>query len=409
MSGPLHGTQVVELGGWVVGPSTAAILADWGADVLKVEPPDGDPNRAWTTGRNPTFELDNRGKRSMTLDVDTEAGRQVLFSLLEDTDVFVTNLRPRSLDSLGLDYRSVADRLPRLVYAQITGYGLEGPDRDRPAYDGGAFWARGGVLAGMMAPGVQPPSSPGGSGDHMTAVSTVAGIAAALVARQRTGRGQLVSSSLLRSAIYAVGSDLNQFLRTGSGFPVRPRSEATNPLYNSYRCRDGRYIFLLGLQPDRHWEPVVAALGRPGLLTDPRFATVAARAANASHLIAIMDGCFASADREAWAGTLDAHGVWWAPLQRTADLPDDPQVVASGAFVDVPTGEGPAAMVASPVDFSNTVWSVSRRAPEAGEHTEEVLLERGADWDQISELRASGAFGCTADTMSVRREGVPEG
>lgn len=393
MPGPLTGVRVVEVGGWVVGPSAAAVLADWGADVVKVEAPAGDPGREWATGRNPTFELDNRGKRSITLDLKVDRGREVLEALLARADVLVTNLRPRVLASFGLDYEALAERFPRLVYAAITGYGSTGPDHERAAYDSGAFWGRAGVLATMTLPGRELPATPGGSGDHVTSVAAVAGIAAALVARARTGRGQMVSTSLLRAGIFTVGSDVNRVLRLGQAFPIRPRTDVPNPLYNSYTCRDGRRLFLLGLQPDRHWAPVVAALGRPELGADPRFATAADRAANGPALIAILDEAFAAAVLADWAEVLDAHGVWWAPVQGPEDLPGDPQAVASGAFVEVPTAEGPVPMVASPVDFSATPWSVSRRTPEAGEHTEELLLELGMDWDGITGLHGSGALG----------------
>jgi crotonobetainyl-CoA:carnitine CoA-transferase CaiB-like acyl-CoA transferase len=389
----LEGTRVIDLGTFVVGPSAAAILADWGADVVKVEPPDGDPNRAWTTDRNPTFELDNRGKRSITLNLRVRSAIDVLLDLLTDADVLVTNLRPGVLETLGLDYESLAERYPRLVYAAITGYGSEGPDRDRAAYDGGAFWARAGVLASMTLPGAELPFAPGGSGDHITAVTAVAGIAAALVNRARTGRGQQVSTSLFRAGIFTIGADVNRVLRVGQAFGTRHRTEVPNPLYNSYRCADDRQLFLLGLQPDRHWESLVAALDAPALLTDTRFGSALDRAANAPALIAILSEAFASAGFAEWAARLDAHGMWWAPVQGPMDIPNDPQARAAGAFVEAPVTEGTATMVATPVDFSATPWAVARRAPEIGEHTEELMLERGLSWEQISTLREAGAFG----------------
>jgi crotonobetainyl-CoA:carnitine CoA-transferase CaiB-like acyl-CoA transferase len=393
MPGPLDGTRVIDLGGWVVGPSAAAILADWGADVVKIEPPDGDPNRAWTTDRNPTFELDNRGKRSITLDLRVPEGVGVLLELLTDADVLVTNLRPRVLESLGLDYESLAARYPALVYAAITGYGSQGPDRDRAAYDGGAFWARAGVLASMTLPDAELPFTPGGSGDHITAITAVAGIAAALASRARSGRGQQVSTSLFRSGIFTIGADVNRVLRLGEAFGTRHRTDVFNPLYNSYECADGRHLFLLGLQPDRHWAPLVAALEAPELLDDPRFSGARERAANASALIAILSSRFASAPFAEWTARLDAHDMWWAPVQGPLDIPHDPQAVAAGAFIEAPVTEGTATMVATPVDFSDTPWEVARRAPEIGEHTEELLLERGLSWEKISDLRDRGALG----------------
>jgi crotonobetainyl-CoA:carnitine CoA-transferase CaiB-like acyl-CoA transferase len=393
MAGPLEGTRVIDLGTFVVGPSAAAILADWGADVIKIEPPDGDPNRAWTTDRNPTFELDNRGKRSITLDLKVPEALGVLHELLSDADVLVTNLRPRVLESFALDYPSIADRYPALVYAAITGYGDRGPDRDRAAYDGGAFWARAGVLATMTLPDGELPYAPGGSGDHITAITSVAGIGAALANRAKTGRGQQVSTSLFRAGIFTIGADVNRVLRLGDAFGTRRRTEVPNPLYNSYQCADGRHLFLLGLQPDRHWEALVAAVDSPQLLTDPRFATAMDRAVNAPALIGLLSAVFASDNYAHWTAALDAHGMWWAPIQGPMDIPDDPQAVAAGAFIEAPVTEGMATMVATPVDFSATPWSVSRRAPEVGEHTEELLLERGLTWDQISALREAGALG----------------
>jgi len=385
--------RVIDLGTFVVGPSAAAILADWGADVIKVEPPDGDPNRAWTTDRNPTFELDNRGKRSITLNLRVRDAIEVLLDLVSAADVLVTNLRPGVLENLGLDYASLAERFPRLVYAAITGYGSQGPDRDRAAYDGGAFWARAGVLASMTLPGGDLPFAPGGSGDHVTAITAVAGIAAALASRASTGRGQQVSTSLFRAGIFTIGADVNRVLRVGEAFGTRNRTEVPNPLYNSYRCADDRHLFLLGLQPDRHWESLVAALGDPELLADPRFAGARERAANAPALIAILSEAFASASLADWSAKLDAHGMWWAPVQGPMDIPNDPQAVAAGAFIEAPVTEGTATMVATPVDFSATPWGIARRAPETGEHTEEILLERGKSWEQISALRDSGALG----------------
>ncbi|HMD46835.1 MAG TPA: CaiB/BaiF CoA-transferase family protein [Acidimicrobiales bacterium] len=393
MPGPMSGIKVVELGVWVVGPSVAALLADWGADVVKIEPPAGDPGRAWTTDRNPVFELDNRGKRSITLDLWNDVATEVAGKLLGAADVFVTNLRPAALVSLAMDDATLVNAHPGLVYAHVTGYGSSGSERDRPAYDAGAFWSRAGVFGAMTPPGAPLPHPPGGSGDHVTSLAALGGVAAALYARQQTGRGQVVSTSLLRAGIFTVGSDVNMALRLGTTFAPRPRTEAPNPLYNAYRTSDDRWLFLLGLQPDRHWEPVLEALGRRDLLEDDRFTTTAARAQNAPELIALMSEEFTTRDFASWSDRLDEVGVWWAPVQTPLDVIDDPAATGSGAFVSVPVTEGTGTMVAGPVDFSGTPWEVSRRAPEAGEHTEEILLELGYDWNAISGLRAAGALG----------------
>jgi crotonobetainyl-CoA:carnitine CoA-transferase CaiB-like acyl-CoA transferase len=237
------------------------------------------------------------------------------------------------------------------------------------------------------------PAAPGGAGDHVTAITTVAGVAAALFAREATGRGQHVTASLLRAGMFMMGFDVNTALRRGAPFVPSRRTEARNPLYNTYRAGDGRWFHLLGLQPDRHWDALVRAIGEGPLHDDPRFATGAGRAEHAPEVIELLDGVFGAAPMSEWSARFDAADVWWAPVQAPFDLLSDPQAEASGAFVEAPTADGTTTMVASPVDFSGTPWRIARRVPEAGEHTEEVLLEMGHDWGSISRLREEGAFG----------------
>jgi crotonobetainyl-CoA:carnitine CoA-transferase CaiB-like acyl-CoA transferase len=390
----------VELGFWVAGPTAGGILADWGAEVVKIEPPDGDPFRGLFMGAtgqdmplNPPFELDNRGKRSIALNLTTAAARDIALALIDRADVVITNLRPAALARVGLDYPALSARHPGLVYASITGYGDSGPDRDRPAYDIGAFWSRAGIAAALTPLGGDPPYQRGAFGDHIAGITTAGSVAAALFHRQQSGRGQLVTTSLLRVGVFVLGWDTNTTLRLG--VPVTPytRSSAPNPLISSYRAGDGRWFWLLGLQGDRHWPDLLRAVDRPQWLTDPRFTTIKLRRQNSVELVAELDAIFVTRPLHEWGEILDRAGMWWAPVQTTEQVIEDPQAIAAGAFVDVPLPDGTSArMVASPVDFSETRWHPRGTAPELGQHTEEILLELGHDWAAIAGFKECGAI-----------------
>jgi crotonobetainyl-CoA:carnitine CoA-transferase CaiB-like acyl-CoA transferase len=391
--GPLSGISVVELAGFIVGPSAAAVLADWGADVVKIESPEGDPSRGWPGDLNPWFELDNRGKRSITLDLKTTSGQQIADELLANADIFVTNLRIPALEALGLDYGSLEPRFPQLIYLSITGFGLAGPDRDRAAYDAGAFWSRSGAMLAMTPEGADLPNPAGGTGDHMTAMAAVAGATAALMARTRTGLGQHVTTSLLRAGMFMIGCDMASALRLGNVTPPRSRKDAHNPLYNTYRTKDGRWLFLLGLQPQRHLASIANAVGVPRLADDPRFSSFEALAEHRAELLELLNQAFLSKSFNEWERDLDANGVWWTPVRAPMDTLTDSQVQAAGAFVDSPVTDGTVQAIASPVDFLGTPWSIDKRAPEAGEHTEEILLSLGYTWESIGTLQEAGVFG----------------
>jgi crotonobetainyl-CoA:carnitine CoA-transferase CaiB-like acyl-CoA transferase len=391
----MEGIKVVEVGMWVAGPAAGGILGDWGADVLKIEPPDGDPMRGLLSGivegANPPFELDNRNKRGIGLNLSTEEGRAVAAELVDAADVFVSNARPGALARAGLDHATVSTRNPRLVYAHITGYGLEGEDRDRAAFDVGAFWSRAGVAASLAPEGTPLPYQRGGMGDHMAGLATAGAISAALFARERTGEGQLVSVSLLRIGMYMMGWDINMASRLG--IPTTPMTVATppNPMISAYTAGDGRRFWLLGLQGDRLWPDLLRAIERPEWASDPRFESMAARFMN-GELVIELNEVFAAKPMDEWAAIFDREDVWWAPVQHAHDVVTDPQARAAGGFVSVPVEGGePVEMVATPIDFGGTPWAPRSMPPEFAQHTEEVLLELGYDWDRIIELKELGA------------------
>jgi crotonobetainyl-CoA:carnitine CoA-transferase CaiB-like acyl-CoA transferase len=380
LAGVLDNYRVIELGVWVAGPSAGGVLADWGADVIKVEPPDGDPMRrvfqviaGHGQTESPPFDLDNRGKRSIVLDLKQADARARLHQLIASADVFLTNLRPDALDRLGLGHEQLLSDNPHLVYALVTGYGLAGPEAHRPGYDVGGFWARTGVAA-TLAPGEQPPPNVrGGFGDHVTGLATVSGILGALLERERTGRGQLVETSLLRTGLYCLGWDLGIQMRFGKLNGPTARTEEINPLVNSYCAGDGRWFWLLGVESQRHWPNLCRSLGRDDLIDDERFADGRGRRHNAAALVALLDDEFASRSRAELAAAFDEHGVWWQPVLTPAEVIEDPQAIAAGAFVDVPAGqESPAhRAVASPVTFHGGMPPVGP-VPGLGEHTETV-------------------------------------
>jgi crotonobetainyl-CoA:carnitine CoA-transferase CaiB-like acyl-CoA transferase len=399
MPGPLEGIRVVELGFWVAGPSAAAILGDWGADVIKIEPPNGDPSRGFLASVagvpipvNPLFELDNRGKRSVVLNLDTDEGRSIARALIDRADVFVTNVRPRVLEEAGLPYEELRQSNSGLVFCQVTGYSPDGPDRDRAAYDVGAFWARGGVAALLTAPGHEFPQQRYGMGDHMAGSTAAGAVCAALLARSRTGQGQRLAVSLLRMGAYMVGSDLSVALRLGIIFEPYDHQHAINPIINCFQAGDGLWLWLLLLQADRHWPDLCRAIGRDDLLSDPRFVDMLVRRDNAPALVEELDRVFATKTLAEWGEIFDRENVWWAPVNSVSDMLQDTVVHDAGVFVDIPGPEGEIKGVASPTDFYGTPWEPQGYAPELGQHTEEVLLELGYDWDQIVALKESSVI-----------------
>ena len=397
---PLAGIKIIELGIWVAGPAASGILADWGAEVIKIETPAGDPARSFgqmlggDLPINPPFELDNRAKRSMVLDLNSKAGMDIALELIDSSDVFMTNLRKSAVEDLGLTYEKLSKRNPKLVYCAITGYGTKGPDADRPAYDIAAYWARSGIASMLTPPGANPPFQRGGMGDHTVGLAGASAITAGLLHRERTGKGRFVSTSLFRSGMYTISFDLNVRLLWGLTMNVGTREAMGNPAINNYTAKDEKRFWIVGLEGSRHWPPLAKVVGHPEWLEDEKFATPQARAQNAQELIAALDEIFAQKTMAEWEKEFAKEpDFFWAPMNTIDQLIEDPQFEPAGAMVSVPTDSGSVQMAATPVDFDGVPPTPRGLAPELGEHTLEILTEAGKSKKDIEELKKAGAFG----------------
>ncbi|OYW30411.1 MAG: CoA transferase [Caulobacter sp. 12-67-6] len=391
----LEGLRVIELATYIAAPGAAGIMADWGADVIKVESPEGDPMRrffdtiASQQDANPVFELDNRGKRAVVLDIRSDTGREAMKALVATADVFLTNVRPGALARAGLDHEALKAVNPRLIYCSLTGYGLEGPDADKAGMDVAAFWSRAGVGSITAPKGAEPFPIRTGMGDHVTSLATVSAILAAVFERQTTGVGRLVETSLLRAGVYAIGSDMAIQLRFGKLASTRGRREAIQPLANFFKTRDGRWICLLPRQGATDWARIAEAAGRPELVDDPRFASAKARRENTALLVDLLDAAFGEMDYETVANALDAGDLTWAPYQtpRERELVGDPQAEAAGCFVDTPDGAGGTFKApASPARFPGALDGPRGPAPKLGADTAAVFKELGWTEDRIAAL-----------------------
>lgn len=394
MTAPLAGIRVVELASFVAAPAAGALLADLGAEVVKVEIPEGElyrhsrPKLLGIKSDFPEaahFQMDNRGKRSLALDLTREPARAALAQLVDRADVFLTNMLGHRLARYGLDAATLRARRPELIVAALSGYGPEGPDAARPAFDYAAYWARTGFMDLMHEPDAPPAYQRPGIGDHAAALALVSGILAALRVRDQTGAGQTIDVSLMHIGFYVLGNDSAQTLATGLTPPRHDRRAPRNPLWNQYRTRDDRWLFLVMIESDRYWAPFCRAIGRADLLADERFANAPSRYKSSAALVAILDEVFAARTLSEWQRDFADQPLIWAPVWTLAEAVHDPQARAAGVFtpVDHPTA-GRYETVAPPIRMSDHPMRGERPAPALGADGPAVLREAGLDEDAIA-------------------------
>jgi crotonobetainyl-CoA:carnitine CoA-transferase CaiB-like acyl-CoA transferase len=402
MPRPLEGVRVIEVAQWWFVPSGGAVLADWGADVIKVEHPvTGDPQRGLVTsgffpptgGVNFMMEQSNRGKRSVGIDLGNPRGLEVLHRLVKDADVFLTNFLPAARRKLHIDVDDIRTINPKIVYARGHGHGVRGPDVEKGGYDAASFWSRGGIAHALTPPGAaRPIMQRAAFGDSAGGMTTAGGIAAALFHRARTGEPSVVDVSLLGTAMWILAPDIVLAKFTDQEMPAFDRTQAPNPIVNSYQTQDGRWIFLNMLQPDRFWADFCRHIDRPDMITDPRFESGMARFQNREACVAELDAVFASRPLAAWREKLATVEGVWAPMQTAKEVGHDVQALANGYLAEVDRGDGTTfTLVASPVQFDETPPTL-RPGPDMGQHTEAVLLDLGYTWDDLAALKEAGAI-----------------
>jgi crotonobetainyl-CoA:carnitine CoA-transferase CaiB-like acyl-CoA transferase len=402
MSQVLSGIRVVEVAQWWFVPSAGAVLADWGADVIKVEHPvTGDPQRGLVTsgffpdtgGVNFMMEQSNRGKRSVGIDIGTPGGRDVLMKLVETADVFLTNFLPPARRRLGIDVDDVRKVNPRVVYVRGHGQGAHGPDAEKGGYDAASFWSRGGIAHALTPPGAAAPIMQRAAfGDSAGGMTVAGGIAAALLHRERGGTPPVVDVSLLGTAMWILAPDIVMAKLTDAEMPKFSRTEAPNPIVNSYKTKDDRWLFLSMLQPDKFWADLCTHIGRADMIGDEKFSSGMARFMNRQECVAELAKTFASKTLAEWRTLLDDVEGVWAPMLTAKEIGDDPQAHANGYLSEVDRGDGTHfTLVANPVQFDEARPTLTP-APDCGQHTEEVLLSLGLSWEELGALKEAGAI-----------------
>jgi crotonobetainyl-CoA:carnitine CoA-transferase CaiB-like acyl-CoA transferase len=401
MGRPLDGIKVVEVAMWAFVPAAGGMLADMGATVIKVEPPTGDPLRGLQTGLNrdnqPAFDFSwesyNRGKQSITLDLKHEAGVAVLYRLIADADVFLTNLLPPARNKMGIDAQTLRSRFPKLIYATGSAVGQNGPDADKGGFDAITFWARGGVSSSLTDENAEDPVGPPGPafGDTLSGSMLAGGICAAIAKRAMTGEASTLDVSLFNAAMWSMQRTIVQATYDGiDRFPRPHRDQPNNVLSNNYRTSDGRFIALCMLQADRFWARFCEVAGRPELAHDPRYVDARARKQNVAQCLAELRALFASKSLAEWREILSRQDGQWDVVQHVGEMSEDRQVQANGYLQTVESGDGRRIpLVSVPMQFDGTAFT-ARRAPELGSNSDELLAALGYDSDAIIELKAAG-------------------
>jgi crotonobetainyl-CoA:carnitine CoA-transferase CaiB-like acyl-CoA transferase len=400
----LEGLKVIEMATYVAAPAAGAMLRDWGADVTKIEPLNGCPMRRFFEGMksnvpiegNPIFTLDNRGKKGITINTSDQKGADIVRKMINDADVFLTNVRPQSLESAKLDHKTLMKINPRLIYCSLTGYGLEGEEKNKPGFDIAAYWSRSGMAHLTQRKGEEPLPIRTASGDHITAMSTVSGILAALYERGNTGVGKLVETSLVRTGIYSIGSDMALQLKFGRVPSTKNRDQQINPLFNFFKTKDDRWICLSPRAGGDYDMPkVVRAIGKEEWLNNDKFNSNQARRENAGEFIKEMDKAFSNHTLSEWGNKLDAEDLVWSPVQNLKEVSMDSQAIASGAFSEVEDQDCSESYktVSSPVRFHNSDDGPKGPAPKLGQDNFKVLNELGIGNNEINSLIDEGVVG----------------